>query len=108
MGYSKHEGWFHRRPCCYYPNSSKAKKFFLVLMTGGSQPLPAALGAEETGAASVGARFESSREKMKNIRGKSVKKSRDWIQEKKDRARRKGKDVRPDSKFTGRKRKDKF
>ena len=69
---------------------------------------------------------------MKNIRGKSVKKSRDWIQEKKvrwpsfglmkthlkntrqqmwnlqDRARRKGKDVRPDSKFTGRKRKDKF
>jgi len=90
-----------------YPNSSKAKKFFLVLMTGGSQPLPAALG-EETAAASVGARFESRREKMKNIRGKSVKKSRDWIQEKKDRARRKGKDVRPDSKFTGRKRKDKF
>ena len=28
-------------------------------------------------------RFESRREKMKNIRGKSVKKSRDWIQEKK-------------------------
>ncbi len=23
-----------------YPNSTKAKKFFLVLMTGGSQPLP--------------------------------------------------------------------
>ena len=34
---------------------SQAKKFFLVLMTGGAQPLPAALG-EETGAASVGAR----------------------------------------------------
>ena len=33
----------------------QAKKFFLVLMTGGAQPLPAALG-EETGAASVGAR----------------------------------------------------
>ena len=26
-----------------YPNSSKAKKLFLVLMTGGSQTLPAAL-----------------------------------------------------------------
>ena len=35
--------------------SLQAKKFFLVLMTGGAQPLPAALG-EETGAASVGAR----------------------------------------------------
>lgn len=27
-----------------YPNSAKAKKFFLVLMTGGSAPLPSALG----------------------------------------------------------------
>lgn len=27
-----------------YPNSAKAKKFFLVLMTGGSAPLPNALG----------------------------------------------------------------
>jgi hypothetical protein len=26
-----------------YPNSTKAKKFFLVLMTGGSQPLPQVL-----------------------------------------------------------------
>jgi hypothetical protein len=25
-----------------YPNSTKAKKFFLVLMTGGAQPLPQA------------------------------------------------------------------
>lgn len=30
-----------------YPNSTKAKKFFLVLMTGGSVPLPKALGAED-------------------------------------------------------------
>lgn len=29
-----------------YPNSSKAKKFFLVLMTGGAMPLPKALGTE--------------------------------------------------------------
>lgn len=27
-----------------YPNSAKAKKFFLVLMTGGAAPLPQALG----------------------------------------------------------------
>ena len=29
-----------------YPNSTKAKKMFLVLMTGGAQPLPAGLGEE--------------------------------------------------------------
>merc|ERR1711983_564648 len=90
-----------------YPNSTKAKKFFLVLMTGGSQPLPKALGTEDS-QQSMGARFESRREKFKNMRGKSIKKSKDWIMEKKERARKKGKDVRPDSKFTGRKRRDKW
>ncbi len=45
-----------------YPNSTKAKKFFLVLMTGGSQALPAALGdgAQDEAplqAASVSKRF---------------------------------------------------
>lgn len=30
-----------------YPNSTKAKKFFLVLMTGGNLPLPKGLGTEE-------------------------------------------------------------
>lgn len=29
-----------------YPNSTKAKKFFLVLMTGGNMPLPKALGTD--------------------------------------------------------------
>ena len=29
-----------------YPNSTKAKKFFLVLMTAGGQQMPAALGTE--------------------------------------------------------------
>ena len=35
-----------------YPNSAKAKKYFLVLMTGGAaaaQPMPQALGAEAGG-----------------------------------------------------------
>lgn len=45
-------------------------------------------------------------------RGKASKvsaaKSRNWVLAKKDRQRRQGKDVRADSKFTGRKRKDKF
>merc|ERR1712106_543869 len=86
-----------------YPNSSKAKKFFLVLMTGGAQALPQALGAEE-GVDSHGARFESRRERINAIRkGKSVKNSKDWIMDRKERARKKGKDVRHDSKYTGRK-----
>merc|ERR1712115_327725 len=77
-----------------YPNSTKAKKFFLVLMTGGAQH-------------SLGARFETKRERVKQIRGnKNIKKSRDWILEKKERARKKGRDVRPDTKFTGGKRRD--
>lgn len=29
-----------------YPNSTKAKKVFLVLMTGGAQPLPRPLGGD--------------------------------------------------------------
>ena len=85
-----------------YPNSTKAKKFFLVLMTGGSQPLPKALGADSSQGRQV--QYEKTRDRIKNARGKPLKKSRDWILEKKERRRNKGKDVRPDTKFTGRKR----
>jgi len=89
-----------------YPNSTKAKKFFLVLMTGGNQPMPKALGTVEEERA---ARFESQRDRIRQVRGsKNVKKGRDWIKDKKDRARRKGKEVRLDTKYTGRKRKDIF
>ena len=91
-----------------YPNSTKAKKFFLVLMTGGAQALPKALGTETAAGSHV--QYENSRDRFKQSRGqkKSVKKSRDWILEKKERRRKQGKDVRPDSKFTGRKRSGKL
>ena len=85
-----------------YPNSTKAKKFFLVLMTGGSQQLPKPLGAESQEGNHV--QYENTRDRIKKSRGKPLKKSRDWILEKKERRRKQGKDVRPDSKFTGRKR----
>merc|ERR1711915_424985 len=89
-----------------YPNSTKAKKFFLVLMTGGNQPMPKALGTVEEERA---ARLESQRDRIRQVRGsKNVKKGRDWIKDKKDRARRKRKEVRLDTKSTGRKRKDIF
>ena len=89
-----------------YPNSTKAKKYFLVLMTGGNQPLPGALGTETSEGNHI--RNENTRERIKKSRGKPLKKSRDWILEKKERNRKKGKEVRADSKFTGRKRKSAF
>lgn len=88
-----------------YPNSSKAKKFFLVLMTGGMQKLPAALGIESS---SDHVQYTKSRIRNKVQRGKSVKNAKDWIIEKKERRRRQGKDVRPDSKYTARKRSGRF
>lgn len=88
-----------------YPNSTKAKKFFLVLMTGGAAPLPKALGDGELEKTVA---FTNKRERFNKLRGKSVKKSRDWILEKKERRRRQGKNVREDTKFTGRKRSGRF
>nr|CAG4644213.1 EOG090X0BBW [Lepidurus arcticus] len=86
-----------------YPNSTKAKKIFLVLMTGGAQPLPAALGDES--AAGVSHVSAEKRMRLKQMRGsKNPKKSKDWILEKKERRKRQGKEARESSKFTGRKR----
>ncbi|XP_072029144.1 18S rRNA (guanine-N(7))-methyltransferase-like [Amphiura filiformis] len=93
-----------------YPNSTKAKKMFLCLFAGLSNPqLPKGLGTESNQKGlPTEASFSDSRQRYKNMRGKAPKKSRDWIQEKKERRRRQGRDVRPDSKFTGRKRSKKF
>ncbi|XP_071629555.1 18S rRNA (guanine-N(7))-methyltransferase-like [Temnothorax longispinosus] len=88
-----------------FPNSAKAKKMVLVLMTGGAAPLPKALGVENEDRQTVA---NSRREYIKKVKGKSLKKSRDWILEKKERRRRQGKEVRDDSKYTGRKRPGRF
>lgn len=42
------------------------------------------------------------------MKGKNIKKSRDWIIEKKERRRRQGRNVRPDSKYTARPRSTRF
>ncbi|KAK3587591.1 hypothetical protein CHS0354_032791 [Potamilus streckersoni] len=93
-----------------YPNSTKAKKMFLCLFAGGTtQALPKGLGTE--GAIDMRKNeitYSDKRERIKNARGKSLKKSRDWILEKKERRRRQGKEVRPNTKYTGRKRKAVF
>lgn len=88
-----------------YPNSAKAKKYYLVLMTGGSQQLPAALGTEEE---SEQVPYSKKREMTKGIRGKDPKKSREWILQKKERRRKQGNETRADSKYTARKRTGKF
>lgn len=91
-----------------YPNSTRAKKMFLMLFAGVSNAvMPQALGTE--GADNTVA-YTSNRERFnsRNSRGKPAKKSKEWIQKKKDRKRKQGKDVRADSKYSGRKRKVKF
>ncbi|XP_053988860.1 probable 18S rRNA (guanine-N(7))-methyltransferase [Hylaeus anthracinus] len=88
-----------------FPNSTKAKKFFLVLMTGGPAALPQALGVSDADAAIS---YIARREQIKKARGKPLKKSRDWITEKKERRRKQGKKVPEDSKYTGRRRCGRF
>ena len=74
-------------------------------MTGGQQQLPKALGTEGASTQrNSQVSFEDKRERLKKARGKPLKKSRDWIMEKKERRRKQGKETRADTKFTGRKR----
>uniref|UniRef100_A0A673H123 Probable 18S rRNA (guanine-N(7))-methyltransferase n=1 Tax=Sinocyclocheilus rhinocerous TaxID=307959 RepID=A0A673H123_9TELE len=92
-----------------FSNSSKAKKFFLCLFAGVSGVLPKGLGSESTDrGVSNQAQFTAQRSRFRNMKGKSVKKSKDWIMEKKERRRRQGKDVRADTKYTARHRKPRF
>lgn len=91
-----------------YPNSAKAKKYFLVLTAGPPAKgveAPKALGVGEEGQVKVG-----SRRPRKRGRGGDVEKvtKKDWIISKKERRRRQGHQTRPDSKYTGRRRRVQF
>lgn len=78
-----------------YPNSTRAKKLFLCLFAGGRlQSLPSGLDGEV--------------DICKAKKRKPLKNSKEWVLAKKQRWRRKGRDVRPDSKYTGRKRSSRF
>lgn len=101
--------------CVDYPNSSKKKKFYLILFAGQSEgstskklpAIPTGLGLD--GADKVA--YERKRErgaKSKSGKRKNVK-DIDWILKKKDLYRARGKEGVPrDSKFTGRSRKARF
>lgn len=102
-----------------YPNSKKARKFYLVLMAGQAevqqQHMPQGLGVDSpTGADGETVPYERRREKHARRKGKEEKrrksvKTKDWLVQKKELYRRRGKeDVPRDSKFTGRKRKARF
>jgi len=105
-----------------FPNSTKAKKMYLVLFCGGqNQTLPKALGTDSAEVSeeeddepahikvlSEKDKWKQRREKMRRARGKPLKGSKEWIITKKERRRRQGREVRPDNKYTGRKRSGRF
>jgi len=91
-----------------YPNSAKAKKYFLVLMAGQlpGQTMPVPKDGEEE---QNSVRFEAERKRRRGDRSEKPKfKSKEWILSKKERRRLQGKETRPDSKYTGRSRGPKF
>ena len=85
-----------------YPNSSKAKKFYLCLSFERSYKVPAALGTNSQAGVQVVGRDRA--EKRKGGQHKVAVKSKEWIVNKKATRRKQGKEVKGDSKYTGRKR----
>eukprot|EP00814_Leptocylindrus_danicus_P014499 CAMPEP_0116018228 /NCGR_PEP_ID=MMETSP0321-20121206/8520_1 /TAXON_ID=163516 /ORGANISM="Leptocylindrus danicus var. danicus, Strain B650" /LENGTH=181 /DNA_ID=CAMNT_0003488575 /DNA_START=40 /DNA_END=586 /DNA_ORIENTATION=+ len=95
-----------------YPNSAKAKKHYLVLSFDRSTKTPAALSETsllgEKG--DYGVRVDQTgKKKGKHVRKKKGGgKTKEWILQKKETQRKRGKDVKADTKFTGRKRPTRF
>lgn len=98
-----------------YPHSTRAKKYFLVLMVGPSSYVPAAKGLdgsepmegeeEEGGQVRVGQRQHKRGAGGKRKHGEGGGKGRGWVLHKKEQMRKKGYTAIPvDSKYTGRKR----
>lgn len=86
-----------------YPNSAKAKKYFLVLFAGmlPGQAMPKAEGVEEQNTVS----FERERvTQRKAKRARPPVKSKEWILAKKERRKRQGKSTAGDSKYVARRR----
>uniref|UniRef100_A0A8C7QPR4 18S rRNA (guanine-N(7))-methyltransferase n=1 Tax=Oncorhynchus mykiss TaxID=8022 RepID=A0A8C7QPR4_ONCMY len=92
-----------------YPNSTKAKKFFLCLFAGFSGTLPKGLVSETVDRDVPNqVQFTGQRSRFRNMKGKSAKKGKDWVLEKKERRRRQGREVRADTKYTARQRRPHF
>lgn len=93
-----------------YPNSTKARKFFLCLFAG--TPDQYEMPTPKTGEPEPDAQQLADRQQQRRRRGvpdrRNFKKGKEWVLNKKERQRLQGKDVRPDSKYTARRRKPKF
>lgn len=95
-----------------YPASTKAKKYYLTLFAGVSHiKLPKPLGTDETdeereSIVVAGRESRTAHRRRRSESDRPAMKSKEWILRKKDTQRLQGKDVRPDSKYTGRRRKN--
>jgi 18S rRNA (guanine1575-N7)-methyltransferase len=89
-----------------YPNSAKAKKFYLCLSFERSYRVPAArgTGADPSTVESTSRKGVGRMERKAATSERNPKKTVEWIKNKKDRMKKQGKGVKADSKFTGRKR----
>lgn len=88
-----------------FPNSSKAKKMFLCLLTGGGgEKLPKGLGTERPTQPRSQVTFSDRKEKIRQHPGAKHQTHKTWVMEKKERRKRQGKDTKKDSKYSGRKR----
>uniref|UniRef100_M4BEL1 Methyltransferase type 11 domain-containing protein n=1 Tax=Hyaloperonospora arabidopsidis (strain Emoy2) TaxID=559515 RepID=M4BEL1_HYAAE len=92
-----------------FPNSAKAKKFYLCLFAGylQQQQVPQGLGAGAT-ANEISYEGRGRTQRPRRVKGREQVKAKDWVMAKKERYRKQGKKVKSDSKFTGRKRPGKF
>mmetsp|Transcript_5118 Transcript_5118/g.16100 ORF Transcript_5118/g.16100 Transcript_5118/m.16100 type:complete len:329 (+) Transcript_5118:32-1018(+) len=94
-----------------FPNSARAKKHYLCLSMDRSYRKPTGATEDRRAGNTVDAVRGEDRgggRKKKTKASSSKKKDRDWLLAKKEFQRRQGRDVRPDTKFSGRKRKDRF
>ena len=111
-----------------YPNSTRAKKYFLVLAAGPPETLPTPRSGDGTeidadydkGEVRVDGRSGGSNKRLKKGNGKHARtvlvgskrhhegKGVAWIKKKKEQARNRGKDTARDSKYTGRNRKERI
>jgi 18S rRNA (guanine1575-N7)-methyltransferase len=93
-----------------YPHSTRAKKYFLVLMVGGTASLPQARDGEEPQEGEEGEHVRISERRSKRRKGaRDGGSRRGWIVRKKSQQRTRGySNIKPDTKYTGRKRKDRF
>ncbi|XP_006859761.1 PREDICTED: ribosome biogenesis methyltransferase WBSCR22 isoform X2 [Chrysochloris asiatica] len=94
-----------------YPNSAKAKKFYLCLfsgISGSSSVLPTGPSDPTDAGEDRQSTFTSDRVSHRIVKRDLARKSRTWVLRKKERRRRQGREVRPDTQYTGRKRKPRF